>query len=89
MATYRFTQRYASSITAGDQDAEIECTEEFAALVNNDAPGTLVAIETPNKTRSLDSPPSDRMVHTAARKRNDREPGQPIDKSTYKAVKRP
>lgn len=81
MSRYRFTQTYSSSITAGEKDAEIDCTDEFAALVNNDAPGTLVAIEP--EPRALDAPPSDRMVHTATRKRSDRKPRQPVE------VKRP
>lgn len=100
MPRFRFTQRYASGLTVGAKDDVVEITEELAALVNNDSPGTLTEVkmvevveaepqpevEKPD-TRSLDTTPHDRMVHAAPKKRTDREPEEPIDKTTFKAVK--
>jgi len=97
MPRFRFTQTYKSNLAAGNKGDEVDLAEDLAALVNNDAPGTLTAVkmvkvedeQDEEETRAVDKPPSDRMVHGAPKKRTEREPEEPIDKSTFKAVKKP
>lgn len=85
MPKYTFTQTYRSSYGAGSKGESVELSEQQAADINRDAPGTLEPADAP-ETRAVDTPPADRMVKQA-RTRGDRGNEQPIDKATYKAVK--
>ena len=81
MQQYTFTQRYRSSYGEGDTGDEVTLTDDQAADINRDSPGTLVAV-----TRAVEHAPNNRQV-TAAKNRNDRGAESPIDKTTFKAVK--
>ena len=84
MPRYVFNWRYRSSYGAGLAGEEVDLDEATAEAINRDSPGVLSEVE----TRAMDAPPSDRMVKRP-RTRNDRDPANPIDKTTYKAVRRP
>lgn len=87
MTMYRFNWRYSSGLGVGDKGDEIDLTTEEADLYNRDSPGVLSPVKGAKaeaETKSVDEPPADRMVKTAA-KRTD----EPITKETFKAVKNP
>lgn len=73
MATYRFTQDYRSSYGAGAKDAEVELSDDVAAAINRDAPGTLEPVSAQAKTndedRAVEHAPHDRQVKRPKRTR--------------------
>lgn len=71
MPAYQFQQTYRSSYGRGDEGDVVDLTEQQAADINRDAPGTLVphtAKPDDAETRALDAPPANRQV-TGGRKR--------------------
>lgn len=70
MTAYRFTQRYRSSYGAGDEGDVVDLTDEHAADINRDSPGTLVPVET--EERAVEKPPANRQV-TGAKNRGQKE----------------
>lgn len=89
MPVYRYAWDYRSSYGGGREGDTVEIDEELAAAINRDSPGALVPVTAepePESARAVDKPPSDRM-HRRGRTRGDRGREEPIDKSTYKAVR--
>jgi hypothetical protein len=84
MAEYRFTQRYRSSYGEGAKGDVVELTEAEAEAINRDAPGTLEPVK--SGARAVEKAPSNRQV-TAAKNRADRGVQEPMDTSTFKAVR--
>lgn len=66
MPQFRFTQRYRSSYGSGDKGDVVDLTDQQAADINRDAPGTLDAVEP--KARAVEKAPANRQV-TAAKNR--------------------
>lgn len=64
MPQFTFTQRYRSSYGQGDAGDVIDLTDDQAAAINRDAPGTLEAV----KVRAVEKAPNNRQV-TAAKNR--------------------
>lgn len=76
MPQYTFTQRYRSSYGQGDEGDVVDLTEQQAADINRDSPGTLAPVvdEPDAETRALDAPPKNRQV-TGGRKRGQKADG--------------
>lgn len=69
MPEYRFTQRYRSSYGAGDEGDVVDLTDEQAADINRDSPGTLVPVEA--EQRAVEKAPANRQV-TGAKNRGEK-----------------
>lgn len=90
MPAYQFQQTYRSSYGRGDEGDVVDLTEQQAADINRDSPGTLAPVmedepvEEPvideadageePDTRALDAPPKNRQV-TGGRKRGQKADG--------------
>lgn len=101
MPRYRFVKKYRSDRgqwSAGDEvdltEAEadwfnrdvVDCLEPVTPKVEDPEPEEDEDSDPDDETRAIDAPPSDRQVKRPERTR--RAPiEQPIDKSTFKAVK--
>lgn len=62
MAEYRFTQNYVSSYGEGRKGDVVELTDQEAADINRDAPGTLEPV---TEQRAVEKAPSNRQVTSA------------------------
>ena len=83
MPEFKYTQRYRSSYGQGDKGDVVDLPDDQAADINRDAPGTLEPV---TEKRAVEKAPNNRQV-TGARNRNDRGTQEPIDKTTFKAVR--
>lgn len=80
MTAYRFTQRYRSSYGEGNEGDVVTLSDQQAADINRDAPGTLEPADAPT-ARAVKDAPKDRQVKAASNRQ------APIDKTTFKAVR--
>lgn len=72
MPAYQFQQRYRSSYGQGDEGDVVELTEQQAADINRDAPGTLAVVtddapvEEPIEDLDVEEPDADEEPDTRA-----------------------
>lgn len=90
MNEYQVTQNYQSRFKEDwivlHQGETVKLDDDVAVFVNVDSPGTLELVAQ-IQSRMEDAPSLDRMLKRAPKKRDDTSPAQPIDKTTFKAVK--
>jgi len=73
---YKFLKRYRHNQTNYKPGDVVDLTDEQARHINRDEPGTVVLAEVPTlraepqaEARTLETPPQDRAVRAAAKKR--------------------
>lgn len=70
MPRFVWTQNYRSGLAVGVKGERVDVSDELAAAIARDAPGSLAPVDDKPKAdaRALDAPPADRMVHKASKR---------------------